>query len=1148
MRECPRSESPSSSQKKNDMDAVELARQRASDLHFAAVARGHDPWAPYAFTVAEAMARGLAVEKAAKGAAVLDGGRAVLQSLDRLIVHEDAGSPFEQAFLVAHEIGHAELGDDHEAGSTVEIDPARSSESPPLGIDRVVDYGSRQRREVQMDLFAREFLLPRKVVRKLHLEQGQGCSEIASRLGAPFEVVAQQMLDALLLPLVVPEPDKNEEERPLNELQRRAAGHRGRAFLLQAGPGTGKTRTLVAHVDSLLEEGVDPRKILLLTFSNKAAGEMGQRIGRRRPDAAAAMWIGTFHKFGLDLLRRFNDEFGLPADPRLMDRTEAVELLEHEFPRLSLIHYRNLYDPSQNIADILSAISRAKDEVVDAARYAELADAMRVAAVTPEQAVAADRASEVSYVYRVYEEIKRQAGCVDFGDLVLLPVQLLERNAAVRAHLQGTYDHVLVDEYQDVNRSSVRLLTALKPNGWNLWVVGDTKQSIYRFRGASSFSMSRFGNEDFGGGHSASLECNYRSVPEVVDLFSEFAAGMRAGGVENRLKATREPTGHPPELRIVSDGGLVSAAVAESIEATRAMGWGYCDQAVLCRGNDKLSELGQELERLGIPVLFLGSLFERQEVKDLVSLLSLYTDRRAMGLLRVACWAEFEMKMEDVGAIFEHLRATESPAGTWLHQEQTIAGQSPAGKAALDQLRLALAGFDRASNPWTVLATVMLDRTRMAAAIGSSDSVPDQARGIAIWQFMNFVRVQPRGVGLPIVRLMDRIRRLLRLRDERDLRQLPAAAQSINAVRLMTIHGSKGLEFPVVHIVGLNQDTMPGAFTPAKCPPPDGMVEGGQGTSADVVRAAHFEEQECLFYVGMSRARDGLFLYATTSKVGGTRRPLSDFVDRLGSALTRSETFPTRRLPPAPEMLDLQVAFEGQVSFNAAQVALYESCPRRFLYTHLLQVGGRRTASGFILMHEAVRSVFEAVIASSGVSTGNLEALVAQAFSQHGLHDHGYVDDYRRIALTMLRYFVSSREAAVLEAPMALSLTFDEVQIVVWPDEVLVRGGVRTLRRVDTGHAPRSDPKDVGAAAFVMAAKAALPGALVELVYLADEAAKPLWLTDRELANRQGKLGDMLGGIRRGSFPANRSAYVCPGCPAFFICGPTPTGTLCKVF
>lgn len=152
------------------MDAVELARQIAADLHRQAVAKGHDPWRPYEFAVTEAQRRGLDVEPTAAGSVMLDGGRATVVAADSLILHENIGTVFEQAFLVAHEIGHIELGDDVADEPARDIDLARAAEPSPVGVDRVVDYGRRQRREVQMDLFAREFLLPRGLVRKLHLE------------------------------------------------------------------------------------------------------------------------------------------------------------------------------------------------------------------------------------------------------------------------------------------------------------------------------------------------------------------------------------------------------------------------------------------------------------------------------------------------------------------------------------------------------------------------------------------------------------------------------------------------------------------------------------------------------------------------------------------------------------------------------------------------------------------------------------------------------------------------------------------------------------------------------------------------------------------------------------------------------------------
>lgn len=1018
-------------------------------------------------------------------------------------------------------------------------------------MDRVVDYGRRQRREIQMDLFAREFLLPRGVVRRLHVEEKLTASDIARKLGAPFEVVAQQLFDALLLPPIPASSPEPHVERPLNEMQAAAAAHRGEAFLLEAGPGTGKTQTLIARVESLLSAGADPRRILLLTFSNKAASEMAERIARKRPDAAVAMWIGTFHAFGLDIIRRFHAELGLPKDPRMMDRTEAVELLEDEFPRLKLNHYRNLYDPAQIISDLLNAVSRAKDEVVDAKEYQALADAMlSMAGDNSEARESAERAAEVARVYEEYEQLKRRAHCVDFGDLVALPVKLLESNSAIRASLQSAYDHVLVDEYQDVNRSSVRLLTTLRPDGRNLWVVGDGKQSIYRFRGASSFNMKRFGREDFPSGVRGRLKLNYRSASEIVTGFSRFAVSMKAGDAASALDTNRGPSGNRLELRTSQRAEHVSVALAEAIEELHANGYTYRDQAVLCTGNDRLSSIGQDLERLGLPVLFLGSLFERPEVKDLIALLSLLVDRRAMGLLRVSCWPEFRASLADAAETFDFLRSSGLEPGTWLLRTDELPNLSENGKRGFLGLATALGGFDHTAAPWTVLATVLLDRTRIAAELGVSTQLSERTRAIAIWQFLNFVRVQPRGRGLPITRLLDRVRRLVRLGDDRDLRQLPAAAQHLNAVRLMTIHGSKGLEFRGVHLPGMNAGTLPRTPQTPPCLPPDGLISGAEGSPSDAFRAGHFEEQECLFYVALSRARDRLILYAPTETVNGSNRPLSPFLDRLGGELNRQVVVPSRPLPPSPGESDVEMQIEGNLRFKASQMALYESCPRRFFYTHVLQVGGQRTSTAFMHLHDAVRSVVDVIVsADTTISDAEVDRHLDGELAKQGLAEHGYLTEFRNLASAMLRYFLSSRAGAVPEQTTALSLTIGGEQIVVRPDEILLRpDGVRAVRRISTGHQRDAEAKDVGAAALVLAVQQAFPGAVAELVYLSDEQVEPIALSVREITGRTRKLETFMAKIRAGHFPAEVSSRTCPKCPAFFICGATPDGPLRKKF
>lgn len=1130
------------------MDATEVCRQRAARLHADLLSLGAEPWAPYSLAVQEATRRDLDVELVAKGDVRLRGGRALYDPDALLILHEDCGDPFTHAFLVAHEIGHAEFGGHTEVVLTTEIDPERAMEAAPVGVDRVVDYGRHERQEVRMDLFARELLLPRPVARRLHLDEHMSASEIAHRLGAPLAVIQQQLLDALLLPSVELRAGAAPQNRPLNDDQKQAVRHRGVPYILEAGPGTGKTQTLVARVDSLLDDGVDPARILVLTFSNKAAGELSERIAVKRPDAAGSMWIGTFHAFGLDLIRRFYDRLCLPSDPKLLDRVDAISSLSDEFPRLGLKHFKDLWDPVRVLADILSAISRASDEVVNAAGYRVLAEAMRAAAgADDKKREAAEKCLEVAEVFAVYERIKQQQGKIDFGDLVALPVRLCERDPEVRAYLATLYEHVLVDEYQDVNRASVRLLEAVTNRGHNLWVVGDAKQAIYRFRGASSFNVARFGMTDFPNGIRGRLTINYRSGEEIVNAFVAFAKkGMRvAVGTSPDLKADRGSLGTQPEYRSTFQADDEIAIVSEAIEELRGLGVPYKDQALLCSGNDRLGKFAGGLESLGIPVLFLGSLFERDEIKDLLSLASILIDRRAMGLVRVATMPQFSMSLGDVSATLRHLRAADGKPLEWLDSLNDIEGLSAGGLTALFRLRDLLAGFAPETSPWALLATVLLEGTRMAADIASATTVQARSRGIAIWQFMNFLRAQPREAGLPIHRLISRIRTLALLSDDRDLRQLPAAAQGIDAVRLMTMHASKGLEFPVVHIPSLNADTLPRSPNMMRgVAPPDGLIEGATGSGFEAMATASKEEQECLFFVALSRARNRLLLYSPTQKSNSAARKASPFLDLLGRIDRRFVT-PTKKLPSGPASAPIDVHFDADISITDRQLGLYERCARRYFYTHILEVGGRRSETAFMQMHGAVQSVIDELCVNPlNVTSREMRELFDTAWLAKGPHDHGYSEEFRGIAERLVGFFSTSQSGFSQRPVEPLRLRVKGAEIVIRPDVILesASGGV-VMRRVHTGHRRSSDGDSLASAVFRLAADEHSPGCTVELVHLGDESVTPLSMTKTVLANRREKVLEMFDNVRTGLFPTNEGRS-CPSCPSFFICAQVPAGRL----
>jgi Zn-dependent peptidase ImmA (M78 family) len=324
------------------MDAFEPVRDAARKLRGEVVAVGADDSRPMLLVEAAVQHLDLELAWLRLGDPALKGARAVFDEHIGAICCGDEPDEAVRATLVAHEIGHASIHSVSTECSAKDIDASRSTETVPVGLQRIEDYSGRERRELQANVFAREFLLPRDAARRLCLDERLAATSIAGRLHLPLNLVRQQLLDALLLPAPWSEPESAGRLVRPDASQDRAASHRGSAFQLQAGPGTGKTRTLVKKVLALLCEGIDPSSILVLTFSNRAAGEVSERITAVSPDAAPRIWIGTFHAFGLDLIRRYHDRLDLPPDPPLFDRSDAIEVLEEILPILPLVHYRNL--------------------------------------------------------------------------------------------------------------------------------------------------------------------------------------------------------------------------------------------------------------------------------------------------------------------------------------------------------------------------------------------------------------------------------------------------------------------------------------------------------------------------------------------------------------------------------------------------------------------------------------------------------------------------------------------------------------------------------------------------------------------------------------------------------------------------------------
>ncbi|HSR25098.1 MAG TPA: UvrD-helicase domain-containing protein [Candidatus Eisenbacteria bacterium] len=385
----------------------------------------------------------------------------------------------------------------------------------------------------------------------------------------------------------------------LNDPQRQAVTHRRGPLLILAGAGSGKTRVLTMRIANLIHHGVEPDRILALTFTNKAAREMRTRLQALLGRSPDGLWVGTFHAIATRMLRPHADRLGYRAGFTIFDEDDSRSILKRALADLDL-------DPRKHqVAGLLAAISRAKAE----ARSPEDITGRR----------AADRALRL--VYERYQALSRDSNGMDFDDLLLNLVQLLGTEAEVLAEWRARFDHVLVDEYQDTNRVQYRLLRLLCDEHRNLAVVGDDDQSIYAFRGADVRNILDF-ERDYTDATVVKLEQNYRSTQAILDV-AHHVICRNQERTQKRLWTARGQ-GRRPVLLLAPDDGAEAAFVGDEILALeQSEGWLHSDFAVLYRTNAQSRSFEKALMARRIPYNLVGGLrfWDRREVKDAVAYL-----------------------------------------------------------------------------------------------------------------------------------------------------------------------------------------------------------------------------------------------------------------------------------------------------------------------------------------------------------------------------------------------------------------------------------------------------------------------------------------------------------------------------------------------
>ena len=656
---------------------------------------------------------------------------------------------------------------------------------------------------------------------------------------------------------VHPDPQQNSDEaeailQGLNPMQREAASTTEGPVLIIAGPGSGKTRTLTHRIAYLLAAGkARPREILALTFTNKAAREMKERIIRLvGGPQAKGIWMGTFHSTFARLLRAEADKVGYSKDFTIYDTDDTERILRGLMPRFAI-------DAKQfSPRSLRGMISSAKNAMVSPAEYGRL--------------VASPQQEKAALVYGPYEEALRRSNAMDFDDLLLRPIDLFQGHPDVLQKYQQRWAYLHIDEYQDTNRAQYTLAKMLAARHKNLCVVGDDAQSIYAFRGADITGILSF-QRDYPGAATIRLEQNYRSTKKILQL---------AGSVirQNKDQLEKELWTDNRE----GDYVILMEALSEKDEAQKVErtirdlhvrgGYTWRDFAVLYRTNAQSRAIEDALRRGAIPYRVIGgvSFYQRREIKDVLAYLRLLVNPNdTASLRRVINYPTRGIGGKTQEQIVQFARQEGITLWQAIERVEDV-GLSGRAQKAVEGFRFMIAQHAARTSEENAeeVARALIQETGILTEFRQENTPESLMRWENVQELLNAVAEYAANAPTPeagsLSNFLQEVSLLTSLdEDEED---------DPNRVTLMTLHASKGLEFPAVFVTGLEEGLFP-------------LAKAAQDQT-------ELEEERRLFYVGVTRAGERLYLSHTRSRFryGEHQASIrSRFLDEIDPDVVRTE-------------------------------------------------------------------------------------------------------------------------------------------------------------------------------------------------------------------------------------------------------------------
>jgi DNA helicase-2/ATP-dependent DNA helicase PcrA len=747
----------------------------------------------------------------------------------------------------------------------------------------------------------------------------------------------------------------------LNQAQRDAVTHDRGPLLIVAGAGTGKTTVITRRIAWLIAQGkARPSEILALTFTDKAAAEMEERVDTLVPYGYADVEIATFHAFGDQLLSAHSLEIGLRNDFDVLSRAEQVIFLGDHLFELPLVRYRPLGDPTRHLQALITLVSRCKDEDISPEDY--LACAQRIqaeAAASPDDDERQDRAAaqvELAAAYAKYQELMAHKGAIDFGDQIVMALRLFRARAHVLAHYQRRFKYVLVDEFQDTNYAQFELVKLLAARHGNVACVLDDDQAIYRFRGAAISNVVAF-LDHYRGTRQVVLTENFRSHQAILDSAYRLIVHNNpdrlevTSGIVKHLTAVREQPGADPRHLHYETATQEADAVATMIrEQVDAEAWRYQDVAILVRSNHDADQFLRSLNLRGVPWTFSGNagLYGRPEVRLLIAFLrSVVHPDESVSLHYLASSDLYQVPIEDLTLCATYADRKHRWLFDVLKSVETIPELATAlteeARGAIHHLVADLVRYMELGRemPTGELLYQFLVDSGWLARMSKAANVRDEAEVQNISKF--FRRIQDASKALRYDNVREFVKHLDALIDAGEDPAVAEADVETPAVRVLTVHKAKGLEFPVVFLVQLVQGKFPLQKRRDALELPAELIK-------DLLPAGdfHLQEERRLFYVGMTRARRELFLTSARDYGGARERKVSQFVLEAldlpkdaarpfkGQAVEEIERFAP---PPQPLAGDAPpIPPEAELVISHKQIDDYQTCPLKYRYVHQLRV------------------------------------------------------------------------------------------------------------------------------------------------------------------------------------------------------------------